>query len=188
VLVFDETDTTFRTAAGGLGALHGVAADLVCLSSAVAAGMPLAAVVGRRALLGHLSELTDEERREPDLLSVEVAKAVLREHRRQPFLAHLARLAGQLREGINRSAADPAAGPLAGGYPGLPRLLLSSDPRRHRALFTRFTDEMAAHGVLVGGDVLYLTAAHTSEQIRFVVAAATASLQAIGASTDGPGG
>jgi aminotransferase MxcL len=181
LMVLDETDVTLRTVAGGLSAMYRVTADLVILSPAVAAGMPLAGLVGRHDVLRHLTEMTMSGCRGPDLLSVEVAKIVLREHTRHPYFDHFAGLGTQLCDGLNHHAARWGWRQLAAGYASVPCLRFAAEPARHRALLAEFADGMAAHGVLIGGDVLYVTAAHTSEQIQFVIDAAAASLRALAA-------
>jgi glutamate-1-semialdehyde aminotransferase len=50
LLIFDESKTGFRVHLGGVQALYGVAADLTVLSKALANGLPLAVVLGRREL------------------------------------------------------------------------------------------------------------------------------------------
>lgn len=48
ILIFDEVITGFRLALGGAQARYGVAPDLTVLGKALAAGMPISAVSGRR--------------------------------------------------------------------------------------------------------------------------------------------
>jgi len=55
VLIFDEVVTGFRLAPGGAQERYGVPADLTTLGKALAGGMPLAALVGRRDLMQHLA-------------------------------------------------------------------------------------------------------------------------------------
>ncbi|MFD6367386.1 MupA/Atu3671 family FMN-dependent luciferase-like monooxygenase [Streptomyces roseolus] len=50
-LVFDEVLTGFRVGAGGCQQLFGIQADLVTYGKTLAAGLPMAAVAGRRAFL-----------------------------------------------------------------------------------------------------------------------------------------
>ncbi|MFZ2225468.1 MAG: aminotransferase class III-fold pyridoxal phosphate-dependent enzyme, partial [Candidatus Deferrimicrobium sp.] len=56
VLVFDEMWTGFRLAAGGAQAVYGVEADLVTFSKAVANGMPLSVLAGKRRIMDLLEE------------------------------------------------------------------------------------------------------------------------------------
>lgn len=53
-LVFDEIVTGFRCAPGGYQELIGVTPDLTALGKALGGGVPIAALVGRRALMEHL--------------------------------------------------------------------------------------------------------------------------------------
>jgi glutamate-1-semialdehyde 2,1-aminomutase len=63
VLVFDETVTGFRLAPGGAQKRYGVRADLTTLGKALAGGVPLAALAGRRDLMEHLSPHSEAARR-----------------------------------------------------------------------------------------------------------------------------
>jgi glutamate-1-semialdehyde 2,1-aminomutase len=63
VLIFDEVVTGFRLAPGGAQERYGVSADLTTLGKALAGGMPLAALAGRRELMEHLAPHSDPERR-----------------------------------------------------------------------------------------------------------------------------
>jgi glutamate-1-semialdehyde 2,1-aminomutase len=51
LLIFDESKTGFRVHLGGFQALYDVAGDLTVLSKALANGLPLAVVLGRRDLI-----------------------------------------------------------------------------------------------------------------------------------------
>jgi glutamate-1-semialdehyde 2,1-aminomutase len=51
VLIFDEMWTGFRRALGGAQEYFGVHADLVCYSKAIANGMPLSVLAGRRDIM-----------------------------------------------------------------------------------------------------------------------------------------
>lgn len=174
--VLDETAIGFRLAPGGFSALHEITFDLVTFSPTAANGMPLAALVGRRQVMRQLAELNGIHPLVPDLLSIEAAKVVLRQCCHQPFVDHVTRLGEQLRDGLNRHAADHGWAKLAGGYPGMPCLQFSPDPPRHAALADAFAVAMAERGVLIGGDVLFMSAAHTSSHIEFAVNAAARSL------------
>jgi glutamate-1-semialdehyde 2,1-aminomutase len=54
VLIFDEVVTGFRFAPGGAQERYGVVPDLTTLGKALAGGLPLAALAGRRRLMEHL--------------------------------------------------------------------------------------------------------------------------------------
>lgn len=51
VLIFDEVMTGFRVALGGAQAHYGVTPDVTCLGKVMGGGMPVGAVVGRKAVM-----------------------------------------------------------------------------------------------------------------------------------------
>ena len=53
LLIFDEVVTGFRLAYGGAQEYFGVVPDLATYAKAIGGGYPLAAVAGRRDLIGH---------------------------------------------------------------------------------------------------------------------------------------
>jgi glutamate-1-semialdehyde aminotransferase len=110
VLIFDEMWTGFRVALGGAQEYFGVDADLMCYSKAVANGMPLSILAGRR----HIMELLDRDvffftTFGGEALSLAAARATIAEIRDRNVPAHLARLGGMLRDGYNAIAAESGA-------------------------------------------------------------------------------
>jgi glutamate-1-semialdehyde 2,1-aminomutase len=63
VLIFDEIVTGFRFARGGAQERYGVVPDLTTLGKALAGGLPLAALAGRRDLMEHLAATWPAESR-----------------------------------------------------------------------------------------------------------------------------
>jgi glutamate-1-semialdehyde 2,1-aminomutase len=63
VLIYDEIVTGFRAAPGGYQEVAGVLPDLTTLGKALGGGVPIAALAGRRALMGHLSPDTPDDQR-----------------------------------------------------------------------------------------------------------------------------
>jgi glutamate-1-semialdehyde aminotransferase len=177
--VLDETAISFRLATGGFSALHDVTFDMVVLSHTAAGGMPFAALVGQRPVMRQLPKWDGTHPPGPDLLSVEVAKAVLRQCCHQPFIDQIAQLGAKLRDGLNLHAANRGWTKIADGYPSMPCLRFSPDPQRHVAMADTFASAMAERGVLISSDVLFISAAHTSAQIEFAVNAAAQSLAAL---------
>ncbi len=107
LLVFDEMWTGFRLAAGGAQERFGVRADLACFSKAVANGMPLSILAGRR----HVMSLLEREvffftTFGGEALSLAAAKATVQEIRGRDVTSHLARLGGRLKDGYNALARE----------------------------------------------------------------------------------
>lgn len=85
VLIFDEMVTGFRVARGGAQEAFGVVPDLACFGKALANGMPLSALVGRRELMAHLPRVGFGLTYRGELLSLAAAQACLEIHAREPI-------------------------------------------------------------------------------------------------------
>ncbi|MEU3017491.1 aminotransferase class III-fold pyridoxal phosphate-dependent enzyme [Nocardiopsis sp. NPDC007018] len=177
LLVLDEIVTGFRLAPGGLGHLHGVRADLTCLSKGLAAGMPLAALLGPRAIMAEMAELSVSTTFGGELLSIEAARVALREYSKDDYYGRIANLGARLRDGINLHARELGLGAVVVGHDAMPCLRFSPDPALHAARSQRFQARMAEHGYLFRRDVNFISAAHTGEQIESAVDAARTALR-----------
>jgi glutamate-1-semialdehyde 2,1-aminomutase len=106
VLIFDEMWTGFRVALGGAQEYFGVRADLACYSKAVANGMPLSILAGRRQIMDLLErDVFFFTTFGGEALSLAAAKATIAELRDKDVPAHLARVGVALKEGYNGIAA-----------------------------------------------------------------------------------
>jgi glutamate-1-semialdehyde 2,1-aminomutase len=111
LLVFDEMWTGFRFALGGAQEAFGVTADLACFSKAIANGMPISVLTGRRDVM----TLLDQDvffftTFGGEALSLAAAAATIRELRDRRVPEQLARQGRKLREGYNAIAAEVGAG------------------------------------------------------------------------------
>jgi glutamate-1-semialdehyde 2,1-aminomutase len=102
VLVFDEMWTGFRVALGGAQEHFGVTPDLACFSKAVANGMPISILAGRRDIM----ELCAEDvffytTFGGEALSLAAAKATIEELRRTRGPERLAAQGKKIKEGVN---------------------------------------------------------------------------------------
>jgi glutamate-1-semialdehyde aminotransferase len=101
LLIFDEMWTGFRIALGGAQQRYDVTADLACFSKAVANGMPLSVLTGRRDVM----KLLDRDvffftTFGGEALSLAAAKATIGELRARDVPAHLERQGTKLRDGV----------------------------------------------------------------------------------------
>ena len=107
LLIFDEMWTGFRIALGGAQQRFGVTADLACFSKAIANGMPLAALTGRRDVMALLEkDVFFFSTFGGEALSLAAAKATLHEMRSQDVIGRLARMGAALRDGYNAIARE----------------------------------------------------------------------------------
>src|SRR5262249_23419811 len=102
VLIFDEMWTGFRFHLGGAQALLGVTADLACFSKAIANGMPISALTGRRDLM----QLFDRDvffftTFGGEALSLAAAQATIGVLSAEKVPDHLARQGRKLKDGYN---------------------------------------------------------------------------------------
>jgi len=90
LLIFDETITGFRFAAGGAQELFGVTPHLSTFGKGMANGFPISAVVGSREIMLEMEQIFFSGTFGGELLSLAAAKNVLMRHKKDD-------IAGQLR-------------------------------------------------------------------------------------------
>jgi glutamate-1-semialdehyde 2,1-aminomutase len=106
LLIFDEMWTGFRLALGGAQERFAVTADLACFSKAVANGMPLSVLTGRRDVMSLLEkEVFFFTTFGGEALSLAAAKATIQELRRHDVPRRLDALGSHIRDGYNALAA-----------------------------------------------------------------------------------
>jgi len=107
VLIFDEMWTGFRVALGGAQEYFGIKADLACFSKAVANGMPISILTGRREIMDLLEkDVFFFTTFGGEALSLAATKATVEELRRHNVPEHLARQGRKLKEGYNAIASE----------------------------------------------------------------------------------
>ena len=105
LLVFDEMWTGFRVALGGAQERFGVRADLACFSKAIANGMPLSVLTGRRDVMAFLETgVFFFTTFGGEALSLAAARATIEVLRREDVPSHVARLGRRLKDGYNALA------------------------------------------------------------------------------------
>jgi glutamate-1-semialdehyde 2,1-aminomutase len=107
VLIFDEMWTGFRVALGGAQEYFGVDADLACFSKAVANGMPISILTGKKVIMKELDkEVFFYTTFGGEALSLAAAKATIEELRDQNVPEYLVKQGRKLREGYNNIASE----------------------------------------------------------------------------------
>ncbi|WP_437291692.1 aspartate aminotransferase family protein [Sorangium sp. So ce406] len=176
LFVLDEVVTGFRLARGGAQEYYRIEADFVCLSKGIAAGMPLSAIAGPRAVMSRLSELQVSTTFGGEMLSLEVCRAALREYRETDTIARLASLGRRLKAGINERAEEAGSPLRVVGYDAIPFFLFAEDLAVHTKRMEHFVGAMARRGVLLRRDVNFISGAHTEAQIDHTIDAARDAL------------
>jgi glutamate-1-semialdehyde 2,1-aminomutase len=105
ILIFDEMWTGFRLALGGVQEYFGVIPDLACYSKAVANGMPLSILTGRRDIMSLLEkDVFFFTTFGGEALSLAAAKATILELKEKDVPENLAMQGRKIREGFNMIA------------------------------------------------------------------------------------
>ncbi len=124
VLIFDEVKTAFRVRTGGVQALTGITPDLATLGKAMANGYPLAALVGRVAVMEQASRSWISSTAATECTGLAAAKAMLDWHERVDVPERMATAGGLLQGIIGTALAEsPWVGVRAEGPPVMWRLV-----------------------------------------------------------------
>jgi glutamate-1-semialdehyde aminotransferase len=184
LLVFDEMWTGFRLALGGAQEHFGVVPDLACFSKAVANGMPLSVLTGRRDVMALLErEVFFFTTFGGEALSLAAAKATLCELRDRGVPASLARQGRRLAAGYDAIARELGVASRAVGYPC--RTLVTFDPAAGDPLLQKslVQQEMIRRGVLWSG-FHNLSLAHADADVDHTLAAYREALAVLAAAID----
>jgi glutamate-1-semialdehyde 2,1-aminomutase len=186
VLVFDETITGFRWAAGGAQAVYGVTPDLSTWGKAMGNGFAVAALAGRRDLMELGGLRTDRPRvfllsstHGAEATGLAAFRAVVRAYTDPAGpdpVAVMERQGRALADGVNAAAAEVGiAGQLSVvGRPSCQVFrTLDADGRPSQVMRTLFLAELLRHGVL--GQSYVISAAHTDADVAQTVQAARAA-------------
>lgn len=189
ILIFDEVITGFRQALGGAQALLGVTPDLTTMGKAIANGVPISVLAGRRDLIEGLSPLGStffSGTFNGHLLNVAIANRCVELLETDPPYEHLAALGGALRDGIAQAIADTGVGAIVQQFGSVWSLYFTREAvESYRDIARSSRDKndpvqrayqrfMLTRGFYIHPHYMirgYITAAHTHEQIDGAVAA-----------------
>jgi glutamate-1-semialdehyde aminotransferase len=167
VLIFDEVKTGFRFGLGGAQAHFGVIPDLACFGKAIANGMPLSALVGRRDVMKGLEDVFFSFTNGGETLSLAAAIATIREMQNEPVVEHIWREGKRLKDGYNAIAAELGLQRMTSCY-GLPPMTLVSfvdeNGKDSIPLRSLFQQEVVRRGILFD-DGHFVCYSHSSEDV-----------------------
>lgn len=104
LLIFDEVVTGFRVALGGAQEYFKVTPDLSAVGKAMANGMPISAVVGRRDVMKAAEDTFFSMTFGGETLSLAAAVATINEMKAKNVIAHLWKQGKKLQDGANQEA------------------------------------------------------------------------------------
>ena len=173
VLIFDEIKTGFRLRRGGYMEAAEVLPDLATFGKAMANGFPLAAVVGRGAIMDAARRTWISSTLAGEATALAAATAVLDWHDERDVCAELATIGAAMRGGVSEAIerSGVAGVEMAGIDPMW--LLRWDDPARQ----TRFQELALAEGVLFKrGAYNFAAIAHDERAVLAIERAASAAL------------
>jgi glutamate-1-semialdehyde 2,1-aminomutase len=197
LLVFDEVITGFRLTYGGAQQVFNVHPDMTVLGKIIGGGLPVAAYGGRREimdLIAPLGPVYQAGTLSGNPLAMRAGLATLAKLERAGFYDALdrkaQRLANGLRDALHESGLPGAVLAQINSMGSLLTLFFTREPVRDysaakkcdTARFAAFFREMLSHGILLPPsqfEALFVSSAHTDDDIDRTLAAARASLQAV---------
>jgi glutamate-1-semialdehyde aminotransferase len=184
LLVFDEMVVGFRLANGGGQEYLGVTPDLATFGKALANGMPLSAICGKREYMKQIGAVGYGMTFRCETLSLAAARAVLETLREEPVVDHLADVGRRLRIGFEElSARHEVRCELLGPDARLTFAFSPGENISWETLRNVFTLECMKNGVLHNGNLLP-SYAHDDEAIERTLAAFDVALAAVAAAAD----
>lgn len=176
VLIFDEIKTAFRVRTGGVQELLGITPDLTTVGKAMANGYPLAAVVGRAAIMSHATATWISSTAAAESTGLAAAMAVCKWHERVDVPTRMAQAGAALKSVLTDALSGaPWVGVQARG-PNVMWRLDANEPEQLDALVVA-----AAHaGVLLKrGAYQFGAVAHDDKSIDTVASVMPSIMSAL---------
>ena len=195
LLIFDEVMTGFRVAPGGTQQLYGVQPDLTCLGKIVGGGLPVAAYGGRREIMEQVSPVGAVYQAgtlSGNPLGMAAGIATLHALAEEGVYESLEASAAKLAQGLRSAAAGAGVATRHTRVGSMMCTFFSSEPvtdfasagRCDTRAYAVFFHAMLDRGVYLAPsqfECLFVSLAHTDEQIEETIAAAAEAFQVVAA-------
>jgi glutamate-1-semialdehyde 2,1-aminomutase len=194
-LIFDEIVTGFRFAYGGAQEFYGVTPDLCTLGKVIGGGFPLAAVVGKAAILDHFDKASvGEEGFMPQIgtlsgnpIAAAAGLATLKILKRPGTYEKIHATGKTLMEGFRKLFREAGVPVQVTGEGVLFDLVFTDKPivdywstaEADNASMNRFNQLLLERGVLKGNTKFYVSLAHNDEDVKKTLDAAGSALAAL---------
>ena len=170
LLIFDEMWTGFRIALGGAQEFFKVKADLATFSKAVANGMPIAILAGRKDVMSVLEkDVFFYTTFGGETLSLAAAQATIKELKNKKVPAYLSKQGRKLKNGYNQLAKDlNMAYTKCIGYECRSLITFDSSAGNPLEMKSLIQQEMIKRGILWGG-FHNMSFSHSNADIRYTL-------------------
>ena len=191
-LVFDEVITGFRVGLKGAQSYFNVIPDMTILAKAIASGYPLSVIAGKREWMQLVEEgkVIHAGTMNSGNATVAAALATIRILEKEDPYNQMYALGRELMEGLSLAARDAGLPMLVQGlgpmfHTGFTQLKEIKDYRDtlhyDKAMLNRFVSGMHDKGIrIIGRGLWYISARHTSEDIRYTIEVAREVLRDMG--------
>jgi len=183
VLIFDEVVTGFRWSLGGAQEYFGVTPDLCCMGKAVANGMPLGIIAGKKEYMNELNNVFFSMTFGGEALSLAAAIATIKELQTKDY-GHIWELGDMLNKGIKGAAKKYNLDVIFAG--SAPRHNLTFNPETYSdtdGLKYLFYQEMVKQNILFP-NVIYINFSHTKKDIQKTIDAANKAFEFVSKNID----
>ncbi len=170
LLIFDEMWTGFRVAIGGAQEYFGVKADLACFSKAVANGMPIAILTGKKDVMSLLEkDVFFFTTFGGEALSLAAAKATINEIKEKNVPAYLAKQGKKLKDGYNKIAQELGMNyTKCSGFECRTIITFDSSVGNPLEMKSLVQQEMIKRGILWGG-FHNMSFSHSDEDVEYTL-------------------
>jgi glutamate-1-semialdehyde 2,1-aminomutase len=196
ILIFDEVITGFRLCYGGAQTLYGIAPDLTTLGKIIGGGLPVAAYGGRRELMRQVAPMGPVYQAgtlSGNPLAMRAGIETMKLLAAPGFYEALERRGGRLSRGVRDALAEAGVEGQVQSVGSLSTLFFAGQAVRDYAgaklsntrRFAAFFREMLSRGVLLAPsqfEALFVSSAHTDEDVDRTVELCRESLAAVRAS------
>jgi glutamate-1-semialdehyde 2,1-aminomutase len=193
LLIFDEVMTGFRIAYGGVQQHWGVTPDLTTLGKIVGGGLPVGAYGGRADVMSHIlpaGQVFQAGTLSGNPLAMAAGIATLRELKENPPYEQLEQRSAMLAEGLDQAASQAGIPHQVARVGSMLTLFFNSDPvhdwdtaaRCDTKRFAQYFWGLIERGIYMPCsqyEALFVSAAHTEDDIRQTIDAATDTLAAL---------
>ena len=193
LLIFDEVITGFRLIYGGAQSVFGVRPDLTILGKIIGGGLPVAAYGGRREIMEMVAPLGPVYQAgtlSGNPLAMRAGLASLAKLTARDFYEGLSRKAERLAAGLREALRESSIPGHINATGSLITLFFAGAPIRNYAdaktsdttRFATFFREMLSRGIFLAPsqfEALFVSAAHTDDDLTRTVAATRASLHVV---------
>ncbi len=194
LLIFDEVMTGFRVAYGGAQTLYGITPDISCFGKIIGGGMPVGAYGGRREIMAHIAPqgpVYQAGTLSGNPVAMAAGIATLKQLQLPGFYEALDAASERLVDGLKRAAEAGGQRVTASRVGSMVGLFFSDRPVRNFSdaktsdlnKFTAYYKGMLERGVYLAPsqfEALFVSAAHTNDNIDATTAAAEEVMRGLG--------